>query len=524
MGRQIAVYDSTLRDGTQGEGIAFSIDDKIKIVRQLDALGVAYIEAGNPGSNPKDMEFFQRVGQLRLQNAKIAAFGSTHKVGVDAGDDPNIRSLEAAGTDVVAIFGKAWDLHVAEVLRTDEATNLALIRESVDYFVQRGRAVVFDAEHFFDGYKHNPEYAMRVLGAAAEAGAAVLTLCDTNGAAFPDEVYDITKAVCGRFPGVTVGIHCHNDTGMAVANTMQAVLAGAAQVQGTFNGFGERCGNANLCTILPNLQLKRGHRCIPEQNMHLLRQTSRFIYELANLAPDERKPYVGGMAFAHKGGMHIDAVHKNPATFEHVDPAAVGNERRFLMSEMSGRSTVISAIKKVDPSIERDSPETEHILRKLKTLESEGYQFEGAESSFELLVRKELRRYIPYFRLEQFKVFSIAPNYNEYSSSAMIKIKVDGKEEITAAEGDGPINALDGALRKALVRFYPEINDMRLIDFKVRVLDGNNGTASKVRVLIESTDGQQNWSTVGVSTDIVDASWKALVDSVEYLLHSRRGE
>ncbi len=519
---RVTIYDSTLRDGTQGEGVSFSIDDKLKIVQQLDQLGIRYIEAGNPGSNPKDMEFFQRASRLPLRHARLAAFGSTHKVGTPAQEDPSLASLLAAQTPVVAIFGKAWDLHVSEVLRTDNATNLAIIRETIAYCTAHGREVIFDAEHFFDGYKHNPDYAMEVLRTAADAGASVLTLCDTNGGAFPDEIGEITRAVSSAFPDRAIGIHCHNDAGMAVGNSMMAVFSGATMVQGTLNGFGERCGNANLCTLIPNLQLKRGYDCIPPENMPTLRQVSRLVYELANLLPDERKPYVGGMAFAHKGGMHIDAVHKNPATFEHIDPALVGNERRFLLSEMSGRSTLLAAIHKVDETVGRNAPETSRILKRLKTLESEGYQFEGAEGSFALLIRKELHRYTPFFKLEQFKVISIAPNYNEYSSSVMIKIKVDGKEEITAAEGDGPVNALDSALRKALVRFYPEIDDMRLIDFKVRVLDSKNATASKVRVLIESTDGEQNWSTVGVSTDILDASWHALVDSVEYLLHSRR--
>lgn len=520
--KKLFVYDSTLRDGTQGEGISFSIDDKIKVVKTLDGLGVDYIEAGIPGSNPKDAELFSRLAGLNLKHAKIAAFGSTHKIGIRVEDDANIRAILQSGAPVATIFGKAWDLHVKEVFRAELEENLAIVDSTLRYLKKNGKEIVFDAEHFFDGYKNNRAYAMQVLETAAQAGADTLCLCDTNGASFPDEISEITAAVVHRFPDLKIGIHCHNDVGMAVGNTVMGVLAGAAQFQGTMNGFGERCGNANLCTIIPNLQLKRGYRCIPEENMKTLKSRARYIYELANIVPDERKPYVGNMAFAHKGGMHIDAVHKNPVTFEHVAPETVGNERRFLMSEMSGRSTVISSIHKVDDSIDRNSEETKEILDELKTLESEGYQFEGAESSFELLIRKKLGRYTSFFGLEQFKVFSIAPNPNNYSSSAMIKINVDGKSEITAAEGDGPVNALDKALRKALERFYPEIGKMRLIDFKVRVLDGKDATASRIRVLIESTDGEENWSTVGVSSDIIEASWKALVDSVEYMLERKR--
>ncbi len=522
--QKLYVYDSTLRDGTQGEGISFSVDDKLKIVKALDQLGMDYIEAGNPGSNPKDMEFFQRAHRLGLSHAKIAAFGSTHRIGIRVEEDPNIQAVLSAGTQVVTIFGKAWDLHVHEVLNASLADNLEIIRSTVCYLSGLGKEVIFDAEHFYDGYKNNPGYAMQVLKTAAGAGAKTLCLCDTNGAAFPDEIAKVTQSVCTAFQNVRIGIHCHNDVGMAVAGTVMGVLSGAVHFQGTMNGFGERCGNANLCTIIPNLQLKRGYSCIPPERLETLKATSRLVYELANLVPDERKPYVGAMAFAHKGGMHIDAVHKNPVTFEHIHPELVGNQRRFLMSEMSGRSTILSAVQKVDQTIERDSEETKEVLAELKKLENEGYQFEAAESSFELVIRKMLGKYTPYFALEQFKVLSISPNPANYTSSAMIKIMVDGKSEVTAAEGDGPVNALDKALRKALERFYPEIGKMRLIDFKVRVLDGKSATASRIRVLIESTDGEENWSTVGVSRDIVEASWLALVDSVEYMLQKTRGK
>ncbi len=522
MDKKVYIYDSTLRDGVQGEGINFSAEDRIKVVLALDELGVSYIEAGNPTSNPKDMEFFKTLRNLKLKNAKIAAFGSTHKVGIKTADDPGIKALEEADTSVVTIFGKAWDLHVYEVLKTDLKTNLKIIYDTVKYFKDLGKEVIFDAEHFFDGYKANKGYSLSAIDAAANAGADVITLCDTNGAVFPDEIEEILEEAKSVSGNSALGIHCHNDTGMAVANSVIATLCGCELVQGTMNGFGERCGNANLCTIIPNLQLKRGFTAIPEDNVKNLKKTARYIYELANLVPDERKPYVGNMAFAHKGGMHIDAVHKNAATFEHIEPEIVGNKRRFLMSEMSGRSTVISAIKKVDPNIERNSPETKIILEKLKVMEQEGYQFEGAESSFELMIQKELGVYKPFFELEHFKVISLAPDEREeYTASAMIKIRVDGKTELTASEGEGPVNALDKALRKALERFYPEISKMRLIDFKVRILNGDEATAATTRVIIESSDGVTNWSTVGVSSDILNASWLALVDSVDYMLQMK---
>ncbi len=516
---KIFVYDTTLRDGTQGEGIAFSLDDKIKIIKMLDALGVDYIEAGIPASNPKDRELFKKVSDLELCHSKIVAFGSTHRIGVNVSEDEAISALIDAKTPVVAIFGKSWDLHVSEVFHASLDENLQIIEETISYVKSFGKEVIFDAEHFFDGYKNNREYALKVLYAAHRAGADALCLCDTNGATLPDKIAEITKEVAGEFADTTIGIHCHNDIGTAVGNSLMAVFSGARQVQGTINGFGERCGNSNLCTIVPNLQLKCGYDVVPAESLKKLRSISRKIYELANIVPDERKPYVGAMAFAHKGGMHIDAVLKNPVTFEHITPEAVGNERRLLMSEMSGRAMVYEIIKKIDSDISKDSPVITEILEDIKKLEKEGYQFEGAEGSFELMVMKKLGYYKPQFSLEQFKVISIAPTTMK-TASAMIKIGVDGNYEITAAEGDGPVNALDKALRKALYRFYPELKASRLIDFKVRVLDGMAGTAALTRVLIETTDGHNNWTTVGVSEDIIEASWQALVDSIEYyLLH-----
>ncbi len=515
---QIHVYDTTLRDGTQGEGIAFSVSDKIKIVKLLDELGVSYIEAGIPASNPKDAELFARLSELKLKKAKIVAFGSTHRIGVPVAEDSAIEALLRANTPVVTIFGKAWDLHVKEVFHAELAENTAIVRETIAYLKSFGKEVIFDAEHFFDGYKQNRSYALEVLKAAAEAGADTLCLCDTNGATFPDEVAKIVEEVKGEMGEIPLAIHCHNDIGVAVSNSLMGVFAGATQVQGTMNGFGERCGNANLCTIIPNLQLKRGYRVVPPESLKRLKSISRHIYELANIVPDERKPYVGSMAFTHKGGMHIDAVLKNPATFEHISPEHVGNERKLLMSEMSGRSLVYDIIRRFEPDVEKDAPVITEILEESKRLENEGYQFEGAEASFELMVLKKLGYYQPQFELEQFKVIAVAPSGTEHTASAMIKIAVDGTSEITAAEGEGPVNALDKALRKALYRFYPELNSTRLIDFKVRVLDGSKATAALTRVLMESTDGKTSWSTVGVSEDILEASWRALVDSIDYYM------
>ncbi|MGN1059001.1 MAG: citramalate synthase [Clostridia bacterium] len=517
--KKLFIYDTTLRDGSQGEGISFSVEDKIRLIHVMDQLGADYIEAGNPGSNPKDRSLFERIGTLSLRHAKIAAFGSTCKPKARPEEDEGLRRLAEAGTSVVTVFGKAWDLHVTQVLRTSLKENLRMIHDSIRYLKQAGREVIFDAEHFFDGYKNNPAYALRAIRTAREAGADTVVLCDTNGAAFPDEITAAVKESATVLEGAKIGIHCHNDMDLATANSIAAVLAGAVHLQGTLNGFGERCGNANLCILIPNLQLKRGYDCIPPEQMRTLKAQARYVFELANLAPDEQMPYIGNNAFAHKGGMHIDAVQKNPVTFEHIDPAAVGNRRRLLLSEMSGRSSVISAIRKVDDSIVRDSKETGEILSEIKNLELEGYQFEGAEGSFALLVRKKLGKYKPFFTLDQFQVVTHAPKDAPCVSTASIKITSGGVSEITAAEGDGPVNALDKALRKALGRFYPALSKMRLVDFKVRILDGNDAaTASLTRVLIDSTDGTETWTTIGVSRDIVQASWKALVDSVEYML------
>lgn len=514
---KIDIYDSSLRDGAQAQGISYSVEDKIKIVQQLDALGVGYIEAGNPGSNPKDLEFFARVSELELKNAKIIAFGSTRRPKLDVREDRNIQSLLQAGCKALTIFGKSWDYHVTDILRTTLEENLLMIGDTIRFLKEQGFEVVFDAEHFFDGYRANSDYAMQTLAAAADAGADCLCLCDTNGGSFPKEVFDITQAVVERFD-TAVGIHCHNDAELAVANSIMAVQAGATQVQGTINGIGERCGNANLCSIIPSLQLKLGFSCIPEEQMQRLTHVARFVAEVANVPLNEKSPYVGHHAFAHKGGMHIDAVNKNPNSYEHINPDKVGNQRAILMSEVAGRSTLLAKINTIDPTLHKDSPETLKIMERLKELEHEGYQFEAAESSFELVIRKVLGKYQPFFELIEFKVMVNEPSANGLNSMVTIKIRVGDQIEITAAEGDGPVHALDNAVRKALECFYPEIKQIKLTDYVVRVLDSDKASAAKVRVLIESTDFKEKWTTTGVSTDIINASWLALVDAIEYKL------
>jgi 2-isopropylmalate synthase len=517
MDRCVEILDSTLRDGAQGEGISFSVEDKLNIVHALDELGIGLIEAGNPGSNPKDLEFFARVRRQERLAAKLVAFGSTRRKGTRAEEDEGLRALLAAGTAAVAIFGKCWDLHVREILGTTPEEALAMIEDSCRYLKQHGRRVLFDAEHFYDGYKANADFALAALAAAARGGADCLVLCDTNGAAFPDEVESATRLAAGRF-AVPVGVHTHNDRGMAVANAVMAVKGGATHVQGTYLGFGERCGNANLSAIIPNLQYGLGVRCIPQEALHRLTSTARRIAEIANVSLRGGEPYVGDSAFAHKAGMHADGVLKISRSFEHIDPEAVGNERRFLMSEMSGRTAVLKKIHAVRPDLTRDSPETAAILRELKELERLGYQFEGAESSFELLIRKHTGAYRPFFELIHYKILTGRPEEEGCTATATIKVRVGSQVQLTAAEGNGPVNALDKALRAALEVFYPALARMRLVDYKVRVMDSKNATGATVRVLITSSDGRRVWTTVGVSSDVVAASWAALVDSVEYKL------
>lgn len=517
--KKIDIFDSTLRDGAQGEGVSFSVEDKLAIARALDRAGVDYIEAGNPHSNPKDEEFFHRAAkELNLSHARLVAFGSTRRRNATVEEDKNCAALLETGTACVAVFGKASEWQAREVLGTTPEENLRMIADTVSYLTAAGRRVFFDAEHFFDGYKHNPLYALQALRAAVDAGAYKLVLCDTNGGCFPDEIGAITAEAVRQFPG-KIGIHCHNDTGCAVADTLAAVKAGADHVQGTYIGFGERCGNTNLSTVIADLQLKLGYQCVPADCIAKMTSAARVISEISNVRLSHSMPYVGKSAFAHKGGMHVDGVKKNPSAFEHVDPVAVGNHRQILLSEVSGRSALIAKISEVIPGLTKDSPELDTLIGELKELEFRGYQFEAATASFEMVVLKELGRFHPFFSLELFRIIGEQDSANRHMASAMVKVRVGERYEITADEGDGPVHALDRALRKALEVFYPSLAGVRLIDYKVRVMDTGKATAAMVRVLIESSDGENAWTTVGVSTDIINASIRALVDSMEYKLY-----
>lgn len=518
MSTKIFTYDTTLRDGTQGEEIAFSADDKLKIVKRLDAFGIDYIEGGWPGSNPKDMEFFHRVRTIKLDHAKLAAFGSTRRAKNPAAEDANIRALLAAETPVVTIFGKTWPLHLKAALHITEEENLDIIRDSVRYLKNYGKEVIYDAEHFFDGYKANSDYALKALKSAEAAGADTIVLCDTNGGTMADDVAGIVREV-RKHIAVPLGIHTHNDAELAVANSLAAIQNGCVHVQGTINGYGERCGNANLCAIIPNLQLKMGYRCVEGDGLKSLTELSHYVSELANLPHRKNLAYVGESAFAHKGGVHVSAVMKTPATYEHIDPQAVGNSRRVLVSDLSGRSNVIYKAKELGIEIDEQSPAVQRIVDDVKQLEHDGYQYEDAEGSFELLVKRRTSQFKEFFVLEGFKVIIHKESYERQPrSEAIIKVRVGEKTELAAAEGNGPVNALDRALRKALERFYPRLSEMKLTDYKVRALDSENATAAKVRVLVETRNGQASWNTVGVSTDVIEASWKALVDSVSYHL------
>lgn len=512
---RIRLYDTTLRDGSQGEGVMFSLEDKLAITRKLDEFGMDYIEGGWPGSNAKDKAYFDAVRDMDLKNARIAAFGSTRRASKKAEDDPSMAALLAAETPVVTIVGKCWDLHVTDVLRTDLDTNLVMIADSVKYAKSSGREVIFDAEHFFDGYKAMPDYALKTLAAAREAGADCVVLCDTNGGALPYEVAEITGLVVKDLGG-NVGMHTHNDAGLAVANTLAAVRAGALHIQGTINGFGERAGNADLCAVIPAVALKMKLPCVEPDALKKLTKLSRYVYETANIVPRDNEPYVGVSAFAHKGGIHVDAVQKNPKTYEHVAPELVGNERRVLISELSGRSALVSKAEKY--GIDRESDTMMKLLEQMKGLEGDGYQFEAADASFDLLIKKTVGEHREFFDLDGFRVIVEKREDNRTFCEATIKVSVDGKRVHTAAEGDGPVNALDGALRAALEGFYPSLKKVHLIDYRVRVINPAQATAAKVRVVIESTDGEDVWGTVAVSENIIEASWLALVDSVEYKL------
>ena len=516
----VKVFDSTLRDGAQAEGISFLVGDKIKVAQALDELGVDYIEAGNPGSNKKDLEFFKQATKLEFKHSKLVAFGSTRRCNSLAASDANLKALLEACTEYVCIFGKSWDFHVESIIGTTKEENLNMIKDSISFLIQNGKRVFYDAEHFFDGYKNNKEYAIETLKAAEEAGAETLILCDTNGGTFPDEMVDIIGEV-KKIVKTPLGIHAHNDSGMAVACSVLSVVAGCTQVQGTFLGYGERCGNANLAAIIANLELKKNIKCLPDGNLVKLTPIAKAIAEISNFKLESNLPYVGSSAFAHKAGMHIDGVYKNSKSFEHVSPDLVGNERKFLISEVAGKSTVLAKINKVYPDVKKDDPRLSLIIDTIKNMEYGGYQFDGADASFELIVHKAFGNFKPFFEVKNFKTIGEGPsNSKEFSASAIINVIVEDTEEVTGANGDGPVDALNRALRKAIGKFYPVLNKVSLADYKVRILDGKEAaTAAKTRVIIESTNGKMSWSTVGVSKDIIEASFKALIDSIEYILY-----
>ena len=500
----------------QAEGVSFSLEDKLAIARCLDGLGLDYIEGGYAASNPKEMQFFREAAKLGLKNSKIVAFGNTRRANVKVSDDVSLNAMLACKTPVATLVGKTWALHVTDVLGCSLDENVTMCAESAEYLKEHGIETIFDAEHFYDGYKANPEYAMKVLAAVVQAGADVLVLCDTNGGSLPNEVYEITKAVCAQFSSIVVGIHTHNDTDCATANCLAGVRAGARHVQGTINGLGERCGNANLCTVIPDLAFKMGFVVLSPEKIKMLTEVSRFVFEIGNLAPVMNMPYVGGSAFAHKGGLHIDALRKNKRTYEHIDPELIGNERRFLISELSGRSSILAELEKA--KIAQDKILAKKILDRVQELENQGYQFEAANASFDLLVKKIMGTYKPAFELIKYYVTTEKRTSGEMANEATVKLKVGDRVVHVVGEGDGPVNALDAALRKSLESFYPAIKDVHLFDYKVRVVNAKAGTAARVRVIIESRDKTDIWGTVGVSENIIEASWLALTDSVEYKL------
>lgn len=512
----LTVLDSILRDGAQGEGLAFSLQDKLEIVRILDDFGIDYIEAGNPASNPKDLEFFREAASLHLKCAKLCAFGSTRHSNCTVENDAGIKALIDAGTDVVSVVGKASSLHATKILRVTPNENLKMIADTVAYLKTHKKQVIFDAEHFFDGFAQDLDYALAVISCASQAGADIICLCDTNGGRTPTEIIHAVRKVHEMYPAMQIGVHCHNDCGCAVANSMVAVEEGACHVQGTFTGYGERCGNADLAVLIPNLILKKNCTC-KVSRLDKLSDTATRLAEISNVAVPNDRPYVGNSAFAHKGGMHSDGMLKLRGAFEHISPDIVGNHRRYLLSEVAGRSVLLEKLKHFAPDLTRDAPEIATIVARLKELEFEGYQFEAADASLEILARRALGMLKPHFELVLYKTIDEYPAPSALSS-AMIEVKVGENVEVSAALGNGPVNALDSALRRALKVFYPQLDKVHLTDYKVRVLDTASATAAKVRVLIDSTDGKRNWTTVGVSTDIIEASWIALADSIEYQL------
>jgi 2-isopropylmalate synthase len=514
----VLIYDTTLRDGAQGEGISFSLDDKIKIAQKLDYLGVSYIEGGWPGSNPKDLEFFKQVQVLGLKNARVAAFGSTRKPGITVKQDSNVKALLESGARTITIVGKTWDFHVLRALETTPEENLNMIRETISYLKDKGLEVIFDAEHFFDGFKNNPDYALQVLQTAAVAGADWLILCDTNGGSMPWEIGTIVQEVRSQVQ-IPLGIHAHNDSGCAVSNSLVAVKHGCRQVQGTINGYGERCGNSDICSVIPNLELKMGLSCLPPGNLKYLSEVSHYVSEIANMPHYNNQPFVGHGAFAHKGGIHVSALLKDSLTYEHINPEEVGNHRRVLVSELSGLSNLLYKAKELNIDVNTYDAETRRLMKQIKELENQGFQFEGADASLELFLRKAFGQYEDFFQLKNLKIIlEKSEGEEEFSAEAMIKMQIGDNTVHTAAEGEGPVNALDNSLRKALTEVYPEIAEMHLSDYKVRVLNGNDGTAAKVRVLIDSADQSDKWSTVGVSENIIEASWQAIVDSINFHL------
>lgn len=521
---RIEIYDTTLRDGAQAEDISFSVEDKLRITEKLDELGVHFIEGGYPGANPRDASYFKQASKLSLRNARLVAFGSTHRPGTKPERDATLRSILESGAQAATVFGKTWDFHVKHALGVTLRENLGIIKNTVSYLKKNLETVFFDAEHFFDGYKRNPDYAVKCLLAAEAAGADCLVLCDTNGGTLPEEVRAAVRKI-RKLVKAPLGIHAHNDSECAVANSVVAVEAGARHAQGTINGLGERAGNANLCSIIANLQIKRGFTCITEEQLRMLRDASRFVNEIANLRHFRRQPFVGDSAFAHKAGMHVSAVVKSAETYEHIRPELVGNSQRVLVSDLAGKSNILRKAREFGIDLDPSSQKVQAIVAQLKDLEHQGFQFEGAEASFELLMKKALGLHRRFFDLIGFRVIIEKRKEGETPlNEATIMLRVDGHDEHTAASGNGPINALDNALRKALLRFYPELSEVSLIDYKVRVLTAGKGTAARVRVLIESGDGKSKWGTVGVSENIIQASYRALVDSIEYKLLKTEGD
>ncbi|MFA6142957.1 MAG: citramalate synthase [Candidatus Omnitrophota bacterium] len=514
---KIELYDTTLRDGAQSEGISFSVSDKLKVCEKLDELGIQFIEGGWPGANPKDVSFFKAAKKLRLKNAHLVAFGSTRHANSTAGRDKVLKGLVSADTKYITIFGKSWDLHVRDVFKVELSENLRMIEDSIRFLRSKGKTVFYDAEHFFDGYRSNKDYALKTLKAAENAGASRIILCDTNGGAMTSSVFEIIEEVRAVIK-TPLGMHAHNDCEMAVANSIAAIQAGCVQIHGTMNGYGERCGNANLISIIANLKLKLGMDCISDMELRELVEVARFVAEICNLKLEDNQPFVGNSAFAHKAGVHVNAILKNPKTYEHVDPHAIGNHRRLLISELSGKSMIAKKARDMDLDIGKNGEKSGKILKALQDMENKGYHFESAEASLELLMKRVMKKFKDFFDLENFRVIIEKNKDGKMASEATIKLKVGKEIEHTASLGDGPVNALDSALRKALKKFYPNIAQMHLIDYKVRVLDEKAGTAARVRVLIQSQDKMDSWWTMGVSENIIDASWQALVDSVEYKL------